>query len=94
MTGNHGMMGFSYEESTGGSFAPMTVDLSTFTVSGTESSWAFGTTSVVGPESGYVNTEIWGTNLSGNYNDDEDGYITSNSIDLSSRVGCSSMISW
>ncbi|MBS4204813.1 S8 family serine peptidase [Lederbergia citrea] len=53
-----------------------------FTVSGVNSSWQWGTPTS-GPGSAYSGTKVWATNLSGNYNNNEKSYITSPSINLS-----------
>lgn len=55
------------------------------TVSGT-TSWAWGTPSS-GPGAAHSGVNVWATNLAGNYNNGEDGYITSPVIDLSAYAG-------
>jgi hypothetical protein len=43
---------------------------------------------------GHSGTKVWGTNLAGNYNNSENGYLTSPVIDLSNRAGLSTTLSW
>jgi uncharacterized membrane protein len=56
-------------------------------------SWAWGMPTS-GPYSAHSGSYVWATNLSGNYSNGEDGYITSPAIDLSSYAGSSFEISW
>ncbi|WML24648.1 S8 family serine peptidase [Neobacillus sp. OS1-33] len=53
-----------------------------FTAAGTYSSWQWGTPTF-GPSAAYSGTKVWGTNLSGYYNNDENSYIISPTINLS-----------
>ncbi|MEH7130126.1 S8 family serine peptidase [Neobacillus drentensis] len=53
-----------------------------FTAAGTYSSWQWGTPTF-GPNAAYSGTKVWGTNLSGYYNNDENSYIISPTINLS-----------
>jgi hypothetical protein len=63
-----------------------------YTTSGT-TSWAWGTPTS-GPGTAHSGTNVWATNLSGNYNNNEDGYITSPDIDLSAYAGQSTTLFW
>lgn len=63
-----------------------------FTVSGT-TTWAWGTPTS-GPGSAHSGSNAWATNLSGAYNDFEDGYITSPVIDLSAYAGNPIIFDW
>jgi uncharacterized repeat protein (TIGR01451 family) len=63
-----------------------------FTSSGT-TSWAWGAP-ISGPGVAHSGVNVWATNLEGNYNSNENGYITSPTIDLSGYVGESPAISW
>lgn len=63
-----------------------------FTVSGT-TSWAWGAPTS-GPGAPHSAPNVWATNLSGNYNSNESGWITSPVIDLSSYVGLAPTISF
>ena len=63
-----------------------------FTVSGT-TSWAWGAPTS-GPGAPHSAPNVWATNLSGNYNSNESGWITSPVIDLSSYVGLAPNISF
>ena len=64
----------------------------TYAASGT-TTWAWGTPTS-GPGSAHSGTRVWATNLAGNYNNSENGYITSPVIDLSANAGQSSLLSW
>ena len=64
----------------------------TYTASGT-TSWIWGTPTS-GPGAAHSGTHVWATNLAGNYNNSENGYITSPIIDLSANAGQSSTLSW
>lgn len=63
-----------------------------FTVSGT-TSWAWGAPTS-GPGAPYSAPNVWATNLAGNYNNSESGYITSPVIDLSAHAGLAPNISF
>jgi hypothetical protein len=73
-----------------------------FTVSGSLTTWAWGVPTGNDPNSpGYFGgpvahggSKLWATNLSGNYRANEDGYITSPSINLSAHAGRSVTVSW
>jgi len=56
-------------------------------------SWAWGTPTS-GPGSAHSGLNAWGTNLSGNYNNAEDGYLVSPPIDLSAYAGQGLYLSW
>ncbi|MGC9984105.1 MAG: hypothetical protein ABSF35_10770, partial [Polyangia bacterium] len=64
-----------------------------FTVSGALTTWAWGVPTS-GPNSAHSGSNVWATNLSGNYRANEDGYITSPSIDLSAYASRSVTVSW
>lgn len=63
-----------------------------FVASGT-TSWAWGIPTS-GPGGAHSGSKLWGTNLAGNYSNNEDGYLTSSNIDLSNNVGASTTLSW
>ncbi len=63
-----------------------------FSTSGT-TSWAYGVPTS-GPGSAHSPTHAWATNLSGAYNDNEDGYLTSPVIDLSGYAGNTVILEW
>ena len=63
-----------------------------YTVSGT-TSWEWGTPTR-GPSGAHSGVNAWATNLSGNYENNEDGYLTSPAIDLSPGAGSSLLLSW
>jgi hypothetical protein len=67
-------------------------DNGSFTVSGT-SSWAWGAPTS-GPGAAHSGANVWATNLAGNYNNSEDGYITSPVIDLSAYAGQVPIVEW
>ncbi|HNZ01878.1 MAG TPA: S8 family serine peptidase, partial [Anaerolineaceae bacterium] len=63
-----------------------------FTVSGTTSfAWGAPTS---GPGAPYSAPNVWATNLAGNYNSSESGWITSPVIDLSAHAGLAPTISF
>ncbi len=64
-----------------------------YTVSGTNPSWQWGAPTN-GPGKAYSGSKVWATNLVGNYNNNEKGYITSPSLDLSSASGNNVKLSW
>jgi bacillopeptidase F len=64
-----------------------------FTVSGTNPTWEWGA-AVYGPGFAHSGTNVWATGLDGNYNDNEDSYITSPVIDLSSQAGKAVVVDW
>jgi len=64
-----------------------------FSVSGSNASWEWGTPSS-GPARAHSGSNVWATNLSGNYNDNENSEITSPDIDLSAYAGQQIMLSW
>ncbi|MDR7240438.1 S8 family serine peptidase [Neobacillus drentensis] len=53
-----------------------------FTAAGTYSTWQWGTPTS-GPSAAYSGTKVWSTNLSGHYNNNENSYIISPTINLS-----------
>jgi hypothetical protein len=61
-------------------------------VSGTPS-WAWGVPTS-GPGVAHSGVDVWATNLSGNYNSSENGYITSPNIDLSAFSGATIVMDW
>ncbi|MFZ3071125.1 MAG: carboxypeptidase regulatory-like domain-containing protein, partial [Anaerolineaceae bacterium] len=63
-----------------------------FTVSGT-TSWAWGAPTS-GPSAPYSAPNVWATNLSGDYGNNESGWITSPVIDLSAHAGLAPTISF
>ena len=63
-----------------------------FTVSGT-SSFAWGAPTS-GPGAAHSGNNVWATNLSGPYNVNENGYLTSPLIDLSAYTGQGFIFSW
>ena len=66
-----------------------------FVASGTNSSWAWGVpSSSPGPGSAYSHPNVWATNLNGNYNNSENSFITSPTIDLSGHAGKSPILSF
>ncbi|HEC34120.1 MAG TPA: DUF11 domain-containing protein [Chloroflexi bacterium] len=64
-----------------------------YTVGGTNPSWAWGAPTS-GPGSAHSGTNVWATNLSGDYNSSEDSYIESPDIDLSAYAGEDITVSW
>ncbi|CAN7689521.1 cadherin-like beta sandwich domain-containing protein [Paenibacillus sp. LjRoot153] len=55
-----------------------------FHTEGANSTWAYGTPDYSkGPEGAHSGTAVWGTNLTGNYNDEENSYLISGPIDAS-----------
>lgn len=63
-----------------------------YTTSGT-TSWAWGTPTR-GPSGAHSGSRAWATNLSGNYGNNENGYLTSPIIDLSSGEASTLLLSW
>ncbi|MBT2724295.1 S8 family serine peptidase [Bacillus sp. ISL-46] len=63
-----------------------------FTVDGSYSTWQWGAPTS-GPNSAFSGTNVWATNLSGNYHDNENSYIVSPNLDLS-NVGSPITLSW
>lgn len=63
-----------------------------FTISGA-TSWAWGAPAS-GPGNAHSGNKIWATNLSGDYNDEEDGDLTSPDINLSAYAGQNLTLSW
>jgi hypothetical protein len=61
-----------------------------FTVSGGPTNWAHG----VSARPAHSGTNVWATNLSGNYRANEDGYLISQVIDLSAYTGRRITMSW
>jgi len=61
-------------------------------ISGT-TSWLWGEPSS-GPGLAHSGSNVWATNLAGNYGNNENGYLTSSPIDLSGYTGQSLAISW
>ena len=64
-----------------------------FVASGTNSSWAWGAPTS-GPGAPHSAPNVWATNLTGNYNDYEESYLTSPVIDLSAHAGLAPSISF
>lgn len=65
-----------------------------YTVSGDNASWDWGVP-IYGPGAAYSGTHVWATDLiSGTYQDNEDSYLTSPVIDLSSQVGKVILVNW
>ena len=64
-----------------------------FVVSGTSSSWEVGKPTS-GPGAAHSGLVVWATNLTGNYNNSEDSYITSPVIDLSANPTLAPTISF
>ncbi len=56
-------------------------------------SWQWGVPQS-GPGVAHSGTKVWGRGLNANYGNDEDGYITSPNIDLSSLAGQTPVLSW
>ncbi|WP_078594046.1 S8 family serine peptidase [Evansella clarkii] len=56
-----------------------------FTTGGSNNSWAWGDP-VSGPGESLTGGNLWGTNLTGNYNNNEDSWIMSPEIDLSGQT--------
>ena len=66
-----------------------------FVKSGTNSSWAWGAPSATpGPGAPYSSPNVWATNLTGNYNNSEESFITSPAIDLSAYTGKAPILSF
>jgi len=63
-----------------------------FTISGT-TTWAWGAPTS-GPGAPYSSPNVWATNLTGNYNNSESGWITSPVIDLSAHAGLAPTVSF
>jgi hypothetical protein len=63
-----------------------------FTTSGT-TTWAWGAPSS-GPMAAHSGANVWATNLSGTYNNSEDGYLISPVINLSAYSGSGISINW
>ncbi|HWQ83863.1 MAG TPA: S8 family serine peptidase, partial [Anaerolineales bacterium] len=64
-----------------------------FTISGDDPSWEHGAPTS-GPGAAHSGANVWATNLSGNYNNNELSYITSPVIDLSAHTGLTPTISF
>ncbi|MFA9558868.1 S8 family serine peptidase [Evansella sp. AB-rgal1] len=56
-----------------------------FTIGGENNSWAWGTPTN-GPGAAYAGENLWATNLTGNYNNNEDSWIMSPEIELSADL--------
>ncbi|HOG80091.1 MAG TPA: S8 family serine peptidase, partial [Anaerolineaceae bacterium] len=70
-------------------------DNGNFVASGANSSWAWGAPSATpGPGAPYSAPNVWATNLTGNYNNSEESYITSPVIDLSAHAGLAPTVSF
>jgi hypothetical protein len=76
------MVGEDLEASNGG-----------FSVSGNNTSWEWGTPTN-GPSAAHSGTNVWATDLDENYNPQEDSYLSSPPIDLSSQAGKEVVVSW
>ncbi len=74
--------GFNFNSDNGG-----------FTAGGSNSSWAWGTPTN-GPGGAHSGTNLWATNLGGNYNGNEASTLTSSDVDLSGLQGNYLVISW
>ncbi len=58
-------------------------------------SWAWGMPSATpGPGGAHSGVRLWATNLTGNYDNNEDGYVVSPNIDLSAYAGQTFTVSW
>jgi uncharacterized membrane protein len=64
-----------------------------FTTSGRNSSWAWGAPTS-GPGAAHSGSNVWATNLAGNYNNNENSYLESPDIDLSGLAGQTILLSW
>lgn len=64
-----------------------------FTAIGSNLSWERGTPSN-GPGSAHSGTQVWATNLNGNYSLNEQGYLYSPEIDLRAYAGKTLTLSW
>ena len=64
-----------------------------FTSGGTASSWAWGVPTS-GPGAAHSGTNLWATNLAGDYNNSESSYIISPAIDLSAYAGQTPILKW
>ncbi len=64
-----------------------------YTVTGASPSWAYGTP-INGPGHARSGQHAWATNLSGNYQNDEESYLTSPPLDLSAYAGQGFALSW
>jgi bacillopeptidase F len=58
------------------------------------SSWTWGVPTLVGPSAAHSGTKLWATNLSGNYNDNENSSIDSPVIDLSGYEDGIVIVDW
>jgi RHS repeat-associated protein/uncharacterized repeat protein (TIGR01451 family) len=66
-----------------------------FTRTISANSWAWGEPAATpGPGSAHSGSQVWATNLTGNYNDWEYGVLTAPEIDLSSYAGEDLTLSW
>jgi len=64
-----------------------------FVVSGANATWEWGVPTT-GPGSAYSGDNVWATNLDGSYNNSEQSYLTSPTIDLSAYPGLAPTISF
>ncbi len=64
-----------------------------FAAGGTNSTWAWGAPTS-GPGAAHSGSNVWATNLGGDYNDEENSYIVSSPIDLSAHTGKSVLVDW
>ena len=64
-----------------------------FTVSGATTTWEWGAPTS-GPGAAHSGVNVWATDLDGDYLNNENGYITSPVIDLSSYAGAAFILEW
>jgi len=64
-----------------------------FVASGSNSTWAWGAPTS-GPLNAHSSPNVWATNLTGNYNNSEESYLTSPVIDLSAHAGLAPVLSF
>jgi bacillopeptidase F len=74
-------------------FSDFEADNGGFTAGGTNSSWTWGVPTS-GPSAAYSGSKLWATNLAGNYNNSENSYIVSPTIDLSAYFGNNVVVAW
>ncbi len=64
-----------------------------FYIAGSNPSWERGAP-INGPGAAHSGSNVWATSLDGNYNNNEDSYLFSPVIDLSSQAGNPVVVSW
>ena len=74
-------------------FADFEADDGGYTIEGGLTSWAWGLPAS-GPHTAVSGSNVWATNLTGNYGNNEDGFIVSPDIDLSAYGGQTLIVSW